>query len=146
MALAAVAVLLTTGACTGGSDPGAKPSPSASPTESGTPVPESAPFTVAVTRVLGTLPAAARPALEANVRRTLTEYVDAAFLTGEYPRSDFSGAFAAFTPGAARDARRDQTLLTNLPLGPTTESVRATRRTAYLSVLAPYKVAAGVTA
>jgi hypothetical protein len=37
-------------------------------------------------------------------------------------------------------------MLTNLPLGPTTQSVRATRRTAYLSVLAPYKVAAGVTA
>ncbi len=44
------------------------------------------------------------------------------------------------TPAATCD------LLTNRELGPSTESVRATRRTAYLSVLAPYKVAAGVTA
>jgi hypothetical protein len=72
--------------------------------------------------------------------------LDAAFLSGDYPRSDFGSAFSSFTSGAARQARGDQDLLTNHELGPTTESVRATRRTAYLSVLAPYKVAAGVTA
>ena len=146
VALAATALILLTGACTGDSEPEAEPSASGSPTESATPAQESVPFKVKVTRVLGKLPVADRPALEANVRRTLTEYVDAAFLGGDYPRSDFSGAFTAFTSGAARDARGDLTMLTNLPLGPTTESVRATRRTAYLSVLAPYDVAAGVTA
>jgi hypothetical protein len=145
-ALAVIALLLGAGACTDSEQPAAAPSPSPSPTASEPPAPRSAPFTVAVTRVLGTLPAKDRPALEANIRRTLSTYVDAAFLAGEYPRSDFSASFAPFTSGAARDARRDQALLTNLPLGPTTESVRATRRAAYLSVLAPYKVAAGVTA
>ena len=109
-------------------------------------MPDSVPLKVVVTRVSGTLPAASRPALEANVGRTVSAYVDAAFLGGAYPRSDFSGSFGAFTPGAAKDARRDQGLLTNAAFGPSTESVRATRRTAYLSVLAPYKVAAGVTA
>ena len=111
-----------------------------------TPVPDSVPLKVVVTRVSGRLPAASRPALEANVGRTVSAYVDAAFLGGDYPRSDFSGSFGAFTPGAAKDARRDQDLLTNAAFGPSTASVRATRRTAYLSVLAPYKVAAGVTA
>jgi hypothetical protein len=146
-ALLSLAVLAGTAGCTGDSEPAAKPTPSASsPTASATPVPPSVPTKVVVTRVSGKLPNKSRPALEANVARTLSAYVDAAFLKGDYPRSDFAGSFGSFTPGAARDARRDQGLLTNRPLGPTTESVRATRRTAYLSVLAPYKVAAGVTA
>jgi len=99
-----------------------------------------------VTRVSGKLPDKSRPALEANVGKVISAYVDGAFLAGDYPRSDFGEAFGVFTAGAARDARRNQDLLTNRRLGPSTESVRATRRTAYLSVLAPYKVAAGVTA
>lgn len=106
----------------------------------------SVPLKVVVTRVLGRLPDTSRPALEANVGRAVSDYVDAAFLSGDYPRSDFGASFPSFTRGAAADARRDQDLLTNHELGPTTRSVRATRRTAYLSVLAPNKVAAGVTA
>ena len=120
------------------------PTPAESTSEPGTPV--SVPLRTVVTRVSGRLPDSSRPALEANIAKAVSAYVDAAFLSGDYPRSDFRNSFGAFTPGAARDALRDQDLLTNRELGPTTESVRATRRTAYLSVLAPYKVAAGVTA
>ena len=145
-ALAGVVMLVGTGACTEDSEPAATPSSSSSPSETVTTRPASAPLKVVVTRVSGRLPAEDRPALEANVRRTLSAYVDAAFLAGDYPRTDFSGSFGAFTSGVARDARRDQGLLTNQPLGGTTVAVRATRRTAYLSVLAPHKVAAGVTA
>jgi hypothetical protein len=116
------------------------PSPS-EPTE-----PPSVPLKVVVTRVLGKLPESSRPTLEARVGKAVSAYVDAAFLSGDYPRADFGDSFASFTSGAAREARRDLDLLTNHELGPSTESVRATRRTAYLSVLAPYKVAAGVTA
>jgi hypothetical protein len=139
-------LLAATAGCTGEKKPEAKPSSSASATASATPAPKSVPQKVVVTRVSGRLPVAARKSLEANVAKTLKAYVDAAFLAGEYPRSDFAGSFGTFTSGARADARRDQGLLTNQPLGPTTESVHATRRTAYLSVLAPYKVAAGVTA
>ena len=146
----AVAVLVAAalvGGCTGDPEPAAKPSPSSSPTASATPpAPASVPLKVVVTRVSGKLPEKSRPALEANVGKAISAYVDGAFLAGEYPRSDFGDAFGAFTSGAAGDARRDADLLTNRELGPSTESVRATRRTAYLSVLAPYKVAAGVTA
>jgi hypothetical protein len=124
----------------GGSATAAPSSPDASPT------PASAPLRTVVTRVSGRLPRAARPALEANVGRAVSSYVDGAFLSGDYPRTDFSDAFASFTPGAARDARADQGLLTNRDLGASTTSVRATRQTAYLSVLAPFRVAAGVTA
>ena len=149
--LTSAALLTAAAGCTDDAAPSASSSArssasSAEPTATPTPVPASVPLKVVVTRVSGKLPAASRPALEANVGRTVSAYVDAAFLGGDYPRSDFSGSFGTFTPGAAQDARRDQDLLTNAPLGPSTESVRATRRTAYLSVLAPYKVAAGVTA
>ena len=149
--LTSAALLTAAAGCTDDAAPSASSSArssasSAEPTATPTPVPDSVPLKVVVTRVSGKLPAASRPALEANVGRTVSAYVDAAFLGGDYPRSDFSRSFGAFTPGAAKDARRDQDLLTNAPLGPSTESVRATRRTAYLSVLAPYKVAAGVTA
>jgi hypothetical protein len=145
-ALSAVAALA--GGCTDHSAPAARPSPSASATASASaaPAPESVPLKVVVTRVSGKLPDKSRPALEANIGKAVSAYVDGAFLAGDYPRSDFGDAFGVFTAGAARDARRDQDLLTNRRLGPSTESVRATRRTAYLSVLAPYKVAAGVTA
>jgi len=146
-AVATLVAAALVGGCTGASEPAAKPSPSSSPTASATlPAPESVPLKVVVTRVSGKLPEKSRPALEANVGKAISAYVDGAFLAGDYPRSDFGEAFGAFTSGAAGDARRDADLLTNRELGPSTESVRATRRTAYLSVLAPYKVAAGVTA
>ena len=146
-AVATLVAAALVGGCSGDSEPAAKPSPSSSPTASATPpAPESVPLKVVVTRVSGKLPEKSRPALEANVGKAISAYVDGAFLAGDYPRSDFGEAFGAFTSGAAGDARRDADLLTNRELGPSTESVRATRRTAYLSVLAPYKVAAGVTA
>ena len=146
-AVAALVAAALVGGCTGDSEPTTKPSPSSSPTASATPpAPKSVPLKVVVTRVSGKLPEKSRPALEANVGKVVSAYVDGAFLGGDYPRSDFGGAYGAFTSGAAGDARRDADLLTNRELGPSTESVRASRRTAYLSVLAPYKVAAGVTA
>ncbi len=81
-----------------------------------------------------------------NVEKVVTAYFDDAFLGGDYPRGSFGDAFATFSAGAARQADADRDLLTNRVLGPTTESVEVRRRTAYLSVLAPHKVAAGVTA
>ena len=146
-AVATLVAAALVGGCTGDPEPTAKPSPSSSPTTTATPpAPESVPLKVVVTRVSGELPNRSRPALEANVAKAISAYVDGAFLGGDYPRSDFGAAYGAFTSGAAGDARRDAGLLTNRELGPSTQSVRATRRTAYLSVLAPYKVAAGVTA
>ena len=139
-------LMLAVVGCTGDDEPAAKPSKRPTTPSPSATVPASVPMKVVVTRVHGRLPVKSRPALEANVRKTLSAYLDAAFLKGDYPRSDFTDSFGAFTRGAGRDARRDQGLLTNKNFGPTTTSVRAVRRTAYLSVLAPYKVAAGITA
>lgn len=142
-------VVATMGACT--SD---KPAPAPPAEESATPSEEStatlepkpAPAKVRVTRVAGRLKPKDQEVLARNIGSVVTAYFDDAFLGGDYPRSDFGDAFATFSSGAARQARRDQDLLTNVELGPSTESVVARRQTAYLSVLAPHRVAAGVTA
>ena len=146
----AIALALGATACTGGSEPAAAPASDrpSSPSGGASAVagPPSVPMRTQVTHVAGRLPAKERRGLAARVGRTISAYVDAAFLDGEYPRSRFGASFAAFTPAAARQARGDQPLLTNQPWGPTTRAVRATRRTAYLSVLAPDGRVSGATA
>lgn len=139
-----VPVLLASG-CTGSADrPGAGSSVPPEPTVTLEPRPR--PALVRVTRVAGRLADRDRETLARNVGRVLTGFFDDAYLGGEHPRTDFSDAFATFTPGARRRARADRDLLTNAVLGPTTTAVVPRRRTGYLSVLAPYRVAAGVTA
>lgn len=143
--------VLGASACTvdpDGSGPAARstPGPTAAPTRAPA-RPRSAPWRIRVTSVAGRLGARDRPALRAGVGRTLSAYVRAAFLSGSYPRSDFTGSFStSFTKGASRRARADLALLSNRPLGPTTRAVRAVRRTADLSVLAPDRTPVGVTA
>lgn len=105
-----------------------------------------APVKVRVTRVAGRLKPKDQEVLADNVGKVVSEYFDDAFLGGDYPRSDFGNAFTTFSKGAEWQAKRAKNLLTNKSLGPTTESVVARRQTAYLAVLSPHKVAAGVTA
>jgi hypothetical protein len=143
----ALAVALPASACTPVDRPAASSSRAPASPTSERPAARSAPLRVRVTHVAGRLGPRDRRALTAAVSRTLTSYVDAAFLGGRYPRSDFSGSLrSSFTAGAARRASGDLTLLTNRSLGSSTRSVRATRRTAYLSVLAPRGEPVGVTA
>jgi hypothetical protein len=146
----AAGVLLVAPACTDGGPTGGRASHRAGPGPgdgaSPTPAPASAPIAVSVTHVAGRLRASDRAAVAGRVRRVLSTYAGQAFLGGPYPRSDFSGSFGAFTTGAAKDARRDAGLLTNADLGATTRSVRLSRATAYLSVLAPRRHASGASA
>lgn len=150
--LVAGCLLFSTTACTGDSESAASPSPSPSPSRSqpgsssaSAPVAASVPLRVEVTHVAGRLAYRDRRALRARVGATVSAYVRAAFLGGDYPRTDFGGSFGAFTSGVEKQARGDRDLLTNQVFGATTRSVRATRRTAYVSVLAPRAEVAGVT-
>lgn len=150
----ALAVLvLAAGGCTGDDATAPSPAPSTTPSRTGAAGPASQPAepvavdpVVRVTRVAGWMRPRDREVLADNVGKVLSAYVDAAYLRGDYPRSSFAGAFDAFTGDAARMARRDQDLLTNAVLAPTTVSVVPQRLTAYLNVLSPKGVAAGVTA
>jgi len=135
--------------CTGAEDeprPTPSPLPGAStgtaPTLDAKPVP----MKIRVTRVSGRLKKSDRASLEKHAGRTVAAYFDDAFLGGSYPRDDFAHAFDTFSAGAADQARRDRDLLTNIALGPSTEAVVPKEKKAWLSVLAPNKVAAGVTA
>ena len=142
--LLALPMLLIPTACTG--DHGA-PKHAQRQSVAATPVMRgSAPFRVEVTHVAGRLPGKRRAVLAASVGRTLSSYVDAAFLRTDYPAAQFAAAARPFAHTLASAVRRDRELLTNAPLARSTRSVRATRRTAYLSVLAPHGSPAGVTA
>lgn len=151
-ALVALALAATTASCTGSDEPEGAPSPAPSsapaesPSTSAEPAPEQVAPRTRVTRVSGKLTSKDQDVLADNVGKVVNAYFEDAFTGGEYPRSSFGDAFATFSDGAARQADGDRDLLTNRVLGPTTESVVVRRQTAYLSVLAPYKVAAGVTA
>jgi hypothetical protein len=149
--LAGVLLAAGTEGCTAGSGSSAQPTDhvsGGSSSSGGEPVPaaRSVPLRTQVTHVAGRLSGRDRRLVAARAGRTISAYVDAAFLDGDYPRSEFATSFGAFTPGAARQARGELSLLTNQPLGATTRTVQATRRTAYLSVLAPKGRVAGVTA
>lgn len=144
----ACALLLTGMAgCTSDSDaPSSSPSPDASTGAAATLAAKPVPLKVSVTRLFGKLEKARRQSLERNIGATVSSYFDAAYLAGEYPRRDFDKAFATFSEGAARRARGDRSLLTNAVLGPSIAAVVPVRKDAWLSVLAPNKVPAGVTA
>jgi hypothetical protein len=141
----AVLLALVSAGCTDDSPPAARPSPSAS-VSTAKPPPRSAPLQVTVARVDGRLPAATRKRVVAAVRRTLGDYVDAAFLRADHPGAVSTATFRTFVPGIRDRAHHDARMLSNAPYASTTESVRALRRTAKLFVLAPKRVAAGVTA
>ena len=153
VSLFCVLLVATTAACTGDeAAPETAPStgaPTAPETATETAAPETPPpppARVRVTRVSGKLKEKDQEVLADNVRKVVMAYFDDAFLGGDYPRDSFGDAFDTFSTGAARQADGDRDLLTNRVLGPTTQAIEVRRRTAYLSVLAPYKVAAGVTA
>ena len=76
-----------------------------------------------------------RERLKASITAVVDPYFDEAFL-GEFPRSDFAPAFAAFTPGAAEDAQRDLALLSNASIADQIEGATATKRRVRADVLA----------
>ncbi len=84
--------------------------------------------------------------IETQVSKVLSRYFDAAFLAGEYPRKDFPGAFAGFSPGAAQRAAADRVLLTNAAIGTTTEAIVPRSKQARLDLLIPKRTVAALTA
>lgn len=126
-------------------EPVPEPAPSRSVGSAATLEAKPVPLTVRVTRVSGKFRKAQFAALERKVGKAISGYFDAAWL-GDYPRNDFRNVFPTFSREAAALARKDRELTTNAVLGRSIESVTPKRKTARLSVLAPNKVALGVTA
>ncbi len=80
-----------------------------------------------------------------HITEAIDPWFDEAFL-GEFPRTDFSSAFATFTKGAAADAQRDLVLLSNSGRAGQIDSATATNRRVRLDVFAPDGRPRGVTA
>lgn len=143
-------LLLAVAGCTGSDDgKGAAPSPlpSRSVDSGATLAAKPVPMDVTIAKVVGgRLKRQQAQEIESQVSRTLARYFDAAFLSGEYPRRDFSSALGAFSHGAAQRAASDRDLLTNAEIGAATEAIVPRTKLARLDVLVPGKLVAGLTA
>jgi hypothetical protein len=136
-----VAIALLAGACSGDDEAGEKRTD-----PPGADLVGQAPLEARPGVVVGKLPAVRRRAIARQVGEVVDGWFEAAYLGGDYPRSDFADAFPGFTSGAARLARRDRSLLSNASIGKRIEEVTATNRTVRVDVLAPNGRVAGATA
>jgi hypothetical protein len=142
-AAAAVVLALLATACSGG-DEQTRDGPG--PAAAASAPPEEAVVTdLGFGAVEGRLPADRREVLAADVQAVVDGWIDAAYL-GDYPRADFSAAWAAFTPGARRQAEQDAELMSNSDIGDEIDGVEAQSRRVRLDVLAVRQRATGVTA
>ncbi len=150
-ALAAVALLLfvSLGAsgCSGDEDtPPGESSSSAPPLPTGDPSEFQIETHTTIGKVVGRLPKDARRRLPDKVTDVVQRWFNAAYVGGEYPRSNFSDAFPGFTPGARNEAERDKGLLTNRNIGRNITGVTPTRSRLLLDILAVRKRPVAVTA
>lgn len=148
LAAGALLVALVGGGCTSeddGADPAPTKSASPSPTESTEAAP-APPLDVRSRVVTGTLPRARRSAATTKVGAVVSRWFDAAYLGGEYPRSEFSTSFPAFTSRTTARARRDVKLMSNAALGPRISGVRATDRVVRVDLLGHRRRPVGATA
>lgn len=140
---AVVLVSLAAGGCSGSDDEPDADTPS--PTTS-----SSAPAGVATEISLGTLagrlPTARRAALVGDVQPVVDGWIDAAYLGGDYPRTDFSDSWPGFTAGARATATRDGDLMSNRDIGASVDAVEPEKRQVVLDVLSVRKKPVGVTA
>ena len=106
---------------------------------------EQAPIRTSVQRISGRLDKARRAEVKAGVNEVVDGWFEGAFL-GEFPRDDYTSAFAGFTKGARKDALANLPLLSNQEIDARIDSAVAGNRRVRLDVLAPQGQAHGVTA
>ena len=139
--LASLVLVAALGAC---SDDGSDPDDGA-PVEGSEETAPGIPTTATIGKVSGRLPRPARAPLRRQVTEAFDRWVDAAYVTGDYPRDDFGNAFRVFSKDAAALAARDERLMSNATLGNRIDTVTATARKLRIDVLAAKGKAVGVT-
>lgn len=145
VAVVATTTLLALAGCSGDDGPDAESRRSSS---SGA-IPEGPPPLATHTTmgvISGKLDKDARARIKTKVAEVVDDWFDAAYVGGEWPRSDFGDAFPHFSARAAREAEHDAGLMSNQRLGERIESVEATKRRLRIDVLAVKRRAVGVTA
>lgn len=134
-AVAVVATVLLTGAgCTSSSDGSGPSTPSAAPSDATASPPLATRSRVGV--VTGKLPQDRATRVVDEVTGVVDGWLDAAYVGGDYPRTDFRDAFPGFTRGAVARARSDRKLMSNADIGADVSSVAATRRRVSVDLLA----------
>jgi hypothetical protein len=134
------------GGCSGDDDP---PSPEGRETNGPSSAVPAAdrPITMKATigRVIGKLGAQEKAGVKTDVSAVVDDFFEKAYL-GEFPRTSFDEAYAAFTSGAREDAARDADLLSNAEIAEQIEQATGTKRRVALDVFAAKGQAQGVTA
>jgi hypothetical protein len=141
----ALALVVLLGGCSDDSDDdSASPDP---PSRAGAPTIRQQPvgLDVKIARLSGHLPKAATRDLTHRLGRVVATWINGGFLAGDYPRKHFVG-YASFTRDAARLARRDAAVTSNVQLGPRWTQVVPTRQRVRLFVFAPGHRPSGATA
>ncbi|MEZ5097256.1 MAG: hypothetical protein R2731_14845 [Nocardioides sp.] len=136
------AALLAMPACTESADQPGGGESSTAPAESPAPVPTTAQVGV----VSGRLPKPARQQVLTEVTGVVDGWLDAAYVGGDYPRSDFADAFPRFTADAAAGAQRDVRLLSNAEVGSRISGIMVKRRVVTVDLLATEGEARAATA
>lgn len=113
-----LAACLLLGGCTA-SDDGPRAADSSS-------APPEVELTTTLGKVAGYTSETDRAAALTAIGEVVGGWFDAAYVGGDYPRTDFADAWPGFTPGAARLAARDQALTSNAAIGPQIDGVDVT--------------------
>jgi hypothetical protein len=135
---------LATAGCSG-SD-GERESGSPSPTASSAASAPEVETEVSLGKLAGRLPTPRRATLVGEVQPVVDGWIDAAYLAGDYPRSDFSDSWPGFTAGARATASRDGDLMSNRDIGAAVDTVEPEKRRLVLDVLSVRQKPVGVTA
>jgi hypothetical protein len=143
---AVVAVALATSGCSGSDSDEPRTAASSSAPAAATATAPAVTTQVGWGRLVGRIPATRRHRLAADVRQVVDGWIDAAYLAGDYPRTDFSGSWPGFTRGAALDARRDADLTSNHDIGASIDGVQPQTRALTLDVVSARRRPVGVTA
>lgn len=138
----ALVVLTGAAACDSGDD--IEGEEKGSPSDHASDVPEVSTVTT-LQNVGKTLDDAHRTRVKEAVTALVDPYFDGAFL-GDFPRDDWSAAFAGFTKGAAEDAQGDLDLLSNATIADQIDSATATRKRVRVDVFAYEGRSKGATA
>ena len=139
---ALVVVGLAAGGCRGGSDEQGE----ADATSSTSAAPGEVVTAASVGELAGKLPQARRDRLVGEVQQVVDGWIDAAYLAGDYPRTDFADSWPGFTAGAQAKAKRDGDLMSNRDIGGSIDGVETEKRQVKLDVLSVAKRPVGVTA
>lgn len=103
-------------------------------------------LTVSIRQLKGGVPPSERARLRRVIGRPIESWIDAGFLAGRYPRTNFGAAFDSWTPGAAALGRQHRAVTTNAALGARLVDVAAIRQDARLFIFASNGRTGGATA